>query len=176
MHEAFVKRVFESQNLAVVSKVEFVEFVHPDANFCFAVVHVHFWIPGIISNHFRDRVNSQREARIVFSDPSYWIVLPYKVKKEAAKIRESPTIAASTASPLSLTPTPIAVAAPSHQCICGCGGRELDCSSRILYNQFTDSIWNISTVPAQLAPPPPAAVWNDREENFRFYDYGIWSN
>jgi hypothetical protein len=85
MHEAYVKRVFECQQIAIVSRVDFVEFEHPDANFCFAVVHLLFWIPGVISKHFRERIQSQRESRIVYSDPSYWVVLPYTQKQNVQK-------------------------------------------------------------------------------------------
>ena len=85
MREAYVKRVFECQHIAIVSRVDFVEYEHPDANFCFAVVHILFWIPGVISKHFRERIQSQRETRIVFSDPSYWVVLPYTQKQNVQK-------------------------------------------------------------------------------------------
>jgi hypothetical protein len=193
MHDAYIKRVFESQQIAVVSRVDFAEYEHPDANFCFAVVHIQFWIHGIISKHFRERIQSQREARIVYSDPSYWVILPYIQKQKKQSIRaeatlETATTAAATDScvtpppppscPISsyrFAPPPFAPDAPprvtvGHQnknCICGCGGSEPDCSSQILYNTFTDSTWKpISTPTTSTAE----SNWN-MEDNFRFHDY-----
>ena len=184
MHDAYIKRVLESQGIAVVSRVDFVEYQHPDANFCFAVVHIMFWIPGVISKHFRERIQSQREARIVFSDPSYWVVLPYTEKQKKNSIRAEATLetaaAAATAdcvtppSPISsyrFGPPPFTL---DHQqkkkiCICGCGGSEPDCSSQILYNTFADSTWKPMT-PTASASASTASNWN-MEDNFRFHDY-----
>ena len=175
MHEAYVKRVLECQQIAIVSRVDFVEFEHPDANFCFAVVHVLFWIPGVISKHFRERIQSQREARIVYSDPSYWVVLPYTQKQN---IQKKTIRAEASLETYSTPPTPISsytfarppfAPAPTKNpdCICGCGGWELDCSSQILYNTFTDSIWKPTTTPADSG----SSSWNNMEENFRFQDH-----
>jgi len=179
MHDAYVKRVFECQQIAVVLRVDFVEFEHPDANFCFAVVHIHFWIPGVISKHFRERIQSQREARIVYSDPSYWVVLPYTQKQTVQKktIRAEASLETTYSTPptpissYTFAPPPFAPAPTkrNQNCICGCGGWELDCSSQILYNNFTDSIWK----PTTTTPDESSASssWNNMEENFRFYDY-----
>jgi hypothetical protein len=179
MHEAYVKRVLECQGIAIVSRVDFVEFEHPDANFCFAVVHILFWIPGVISKHFRERIQSQREARIVYSDPSYWVVLPYTQKQNVQKktIRAEASLEAYSTPPTPISsytfaPPPFAPApAPTKKyldCICGCGGWELDCSSQILYNTFTDSIWKTTTTPPADSS---SSSWNNMEENFRFQDH-----
>jgi hypothetical protein len=187
MREAYVKRVFECQHIAIVSRVDFVEYEHPDANFCFAVVHVLFWIPGVISKHFRERIQSQREARIVFSDPSYWVVLPYTQKQKKSSVRSEAcietTYSSTPTTPISsytFAPAPFApVPAPTKRnqnqnltqnCICGCGGYEPDCSSQILYNTFTDSIWKPAT-PTSSTMTVSSSSWNNMEENFRFYDH-----
>jgi len=175
MHEAYMKRVLECQQIAMVSRVDFVEYEHPDANFCFAVVHILFWIPGIISKHFRERIQSQREARIVYSDPSYWVVLPYtkqNVQKKTVRAEASLETYSTPPTPISsytFAPPPFAPAPTKKylDCICGCGGWELDCSSQILYNTFTDSIWKTTTTPDATS----SSSWNNMEENFRFYDY-----
>ena len=179
MHEGYVKRVIECQQIAVVSHVDFVEFEHPDANFCFAIVHILFWIPGVISKHFRERIQSQREARIVYSDPSYWVVLPYtqkqNVQKKTIRAEASLETYSTPTTPISsytFAPPPAPAPAPAptkkyRDCICGCGGWEADCSSQILYNTFTDSIWKTTTT----TPPTAESTWNNMEENFRFYDH-----
>ena len=183
MREAYVKRVFECQHIAIVSRVDFVEYEHPDANFCFAVVHILFWIPGVISKHFRERIQSQREARIVFSDPSYWVVLPYTQKQKKTSVRSEASLETETYStpptPISsytFAPAPFAPAPTkrnqnqNQNCICGCGGYEHECSSQILYNTFTDSTWKTTTT--TTTPNVSSSSWNNMvEENFRFYDH-----
>lgn len=180
MREAYVKRVFECQHIAIVSRVDFVEYEHPDANFCFAVVHILFWIPGVISKHFRERIQSQREARIVFSDPSYWVVLPYTQKQKKTSVRSEASLETFSTPPTPISsytfaPPPFAPAPTkrnqNQNCICGCGGYELDCSSQILYNAFTDSTWKTAATTTTTPTNVSSSSWNNMEENFRFYDY-----
>ena len=190
-HGEFVKRVFEHQGIAVLNSVEFFEHDIPSAAFGFAIIKVQFWIPGIVSKHFQERLqDSSKETRIVFSDPSFWIVLPYSEKQKVIKIPPPPR----TSSSLSF---PIAIAnkrqtnqqqqqhnKPNTNCICGCEGVESDCSSKILYNQFVDNIWTPIAATAQPTAQPTAQYqyqlhdncrnsWSsmtNMEDNFRFYD------
>ena len=169
-HGEFMKRVFEHQGFAFVKSVEFFEHEFPNAAFGFAIVKVLFWIPGPVSKHFQQRLkDASRETRIVFSDPSYWIVLPYteKQKQKQKQIRIPPP-------PLPVDNTDIVM---NPNCICGCGGGELDCSSQILYNQFTDTIWTQQQQQQPSLQPQSngncRADWssmNSMEDNFRFYD------
>jgi len=192
-HGEYVKRVFEHQGFAVLNSVEFFEHDIPSATFGFAIIKVQFWIPGIVSEHFQERLqDSNKETRIVFSDPSYWIVLPYSEKQKVVKIPPPPRT-----SSLSF---PIAISnkrqtnhqqqrrqqqqkqQPNTNCICGCGGVESDCSSQILYNQFADNIWaptgsttTTTTADYQLHGNCRNS-WtsmNNMEDNFRFYDVPI---
>lgn len=166
-HGEFIKRVFDHQGFAVVKSVEFFEHDVPNAAFGFAIVKILFWIPGIVSKHFQLRLkDSSRETRIVFSDPSYWIVLPYSEKqrqKQQQQIKIPPP-------PPILNPmTPINTI--NDNCICGCRGGELDCSSQILYNRFTDNIWT-QQQPSQSSDNCRTdwSYMNSMEDNFRFYD------
>lgn len=189
-HGEFVKRVFEHQGIAVLNSVEFFEHDIPSAAFGFAILKVQFWIPGIVSEHFQERLqDSSKETRIVFSDPSYWIVLPYSEKQKVVKIPPPPRT-----SSLSIQ-FPIAIAnkhqpnQPNTNCICGCGGVESNCSSHILYNQFVDNIWapfgSTTAQPTARAEPTTQYQYQyqlhdncrnswssmtNMEDNFRFYD------
>jgi hypothetical protein len=150
-HGDFMKKVFEHQRFAVVKSVEFFEHEIPNAAFGFAIVKVLFWIPGIVSKHFQQRLqDASKETRIVFSDPSYWIVLPYSEKQKQTKQVKIPP------------PPPL----PLPNCICGCGGGEIDCSSQILYNTFTDNIWK----PVSGNCRNSWTSMNSIEDNFRFCD------
>ena len=154
-HGDFVKKVFEHQGIAVVKSVEFFEHEIPNAAFGFAIVKVLFWIPGIVSKHFQARLKDySRETRVVFSDPSYWIVLPYSEKQK--QIQQS----------IVKIPPPPLRAVENPNCICGCGGGEIDCSSQILYNSFTDNIWK----PIIGTCRNSWSAMNSIEDNFRFCD------
>ena len=163
-HGEFIKKVFEHQGFAVIKSVEFFEHEIPNAAFGFAIVKVLLWIPGIVSKHFQQRLkDASRETRIVFSDPSYWIVLPYTEKQKQKQIRIPPP------PPLPVDNADIFM---NPNCICGCGGGELDCSSQILYNQFTDTIWTQQPLQSQ-SNGSCRADWSymkSMEDNFRFYD------
>ena len=131
-HGDYMKKVFEHQGLAMVKSVEFFEHEIPNAAFGFAIVKIQFWIPGIVSKNFQQRLkDASKETRIVFSDPSYWIVLPYteKQKQQIVKIPPPPISSSSSTS------------VENADCICGCGGGEIDCSSQLLYNSFEDKVW-----------------------------------
>jgi len=185
-HGDYMKKVFEHQGIAMVKSVEFFEHEIPNAAFGYAIVKVLFWIPGIISKHFQQRLkDASKETRIVFSDPSYWIVLPYTEKQ-----KQPTTI-------VKIPPPPIRESAATmvdqkvnnNNCLCGCGGGEPDCSSQVLYNCFEDKIWGkpdfskgdiwapIDSVSYTLSERQRLGncrnSWtsmNSIEDNFRFYD------
>jgi hypothetical protein len=172
-HADYMKKVFEHQGIAMVKSVEFFEHEIPSAAFGFAIVKILFWITGPVSKHFQQRLkDASKETRIVFSDPSYWIVLPYteKQKRQAG---------------VKIPPPPLCVA-DNDDCICGCGGDEPDCSSssQTLYNPFTDKVWtpssdfsnevslsHILSKRQRLGDCRNSwAALNSIEDNFRFYD------
>ena len=170
-HADYMKKVFEHQGIAMVKSVEFFEHEIPSAAFGFAIVKILFWIPGPVSKHFQQRLkDASKETRIVFSDPSYWIVLPYTENQKQQAVVKIP-------------PPPLRLAA-NDDCICGCGGGEPDCSysSQTLYNPFTDKVWTPSSdfsneVSYILSERQRLGdcrnSWtalNSIEDNFRFYD------
>lgn len=133
-HCGYMKKVFEHQGIAMVKSVEFFEHEIPNAAFGFAIIKVLFWIPGIVSKHFQARLkDASKETRIVFSDPSYWIVLPYTEKQ-----KQQPTV--------KIPPPPPSVdfrESTSDNNMNYFGGYETETfySSQILHNPFTDKIW-----------------------------------
>ena len=182
-HGEYVKRVFEHQGFAVLKSVEFFEHDIPSAAFGFAIIKIQFWIPGIVSKHFQERLqDSSKETRIVFSDPSYWIVLPYSEKQKVVKIPPPPrTYSSLSVTEVRTQPNQYHQYQPNTNCICGCGGVESDCSSQILYNQFADNIWapfgSVGSTTAQYQLHGNCRnSWNsmtNMEDNFRFYDVPI---
>tara|TARA_A200000113_G_scaffold92127_1_gene82513 strand:- start:2397 stop:3248 length:852 start_codon:yes stop_codon:yes gene_type:complete len=70
-------QVFKSLDLATVSHVDFVpRGDNTDSKMAF--IHFHSWnTANIASQHLIERINDpNREARLVYEDPYYWILLP----------------------------------------------------------------------------------------------------
>lgn len=72
-----INQVFQSLHLATVSHVDFVPRVdNSDAKMAF--IHFHSWnTDNVACQHLIDRIyDPNREARLVYEDPYYWILLP----------------------------------------------------------------------------------------------------
>ena len=183
-HGDYMKKVFEHQGIAMVKSVEFFEHEIPNAAFGFAIVKVLLWIPGIVSKHFQQRLkDASKETRIVFSDPSYWIVLPYTEKQKWPMVKiPPPPLRESVANANANANANNTI----NNCICGCGGGEPDCSSEVLHNPFTDKVWgnpdfskeNICWGPFDILSERQRlgscrnswTAMNSIEDNFRFCD------
>lgn len=62
--------------LAFVSRVDFVSKMDKNCvMYNTAFVHIHLWMDTTEAIHFLERIEEKGEARIVYDDPSYWIVL-----------------------------------------------------------------------------------------------------
>ena len=85
-----VSDAFESQGIGKVKNVDFVGKLGKDG-YAFNAVYVHFeyWYNSSVARNFQERVlNPNKEARIVYEDPWYWIVLENKAKKHASGSRK----------------------------------------------------------------------------------------
>jgi hypothetical protein len=75
--EERIAKVFESNNIGIVKRVDFVNKVDKKGK-SYNSVFVHFstWFEDSVVANFQERVlNPDKEARIVYDDPWYWIVL-----------------------------------------------------------------------------------------------------
>ena len=69
-------KVFEHAKIAMIKNVDLVYKVGKTAHYS-AFVHIDLWYDTQESVKFRERIlNPNEEARIVYQDPWYWIVLP----------------------------------------------------------------------------------------------------
>jgi hypothetical protein len=85
-----ISNTFESQGIGKVKNVDFVGKLGKDGHSFNAVyVHFEFWYDNSVACNFQERVlNPDKEARIVYEDPWYWIVLENKSKKHASGSRK----------------------------------------------------------------------------------------
>jgi len=85
-----IARVFESLNFGYVSRIDLV--AKESANgqhYNSAYVHFDEWFDNTANRAFQDRVlDENREARVVYDDPWYWIVLENKGVKHTAGDRK----------------------------------------------------------------------------------------
>jgi hypothetical protein len=109
-----IANIFKKLHLGQVSRVDFVEKVGNDGQF-FNSVYIHFayWFDTITVRNFQERVvNPGKEARLVYDDPWYWIVLENKTTK---KDPNQPRIRIHLDTPLKSTPAVITPNAPKKE-------------------------------------------------------------
>ena len=85
-----VMEVFENQKIGKVSHVDFVSKMGQDGKaYNAAYIHFEFWCDTIANRNFQARIcDPTKEARVVYDEPWYWIVLENKARKYAAGERK----------------------------------------------------------------------------------------
>jgi hypothetical protein len=74
-----VTETFESLRIGSVKRVDFVYKRGSNGNFNAVYIHFNHWYDNIAASNFQERViNPNMEARIVYDEPWYWIVLENK--------------------------------------------------------------------------------------------------
>ena len=90
---AAVFDIIQGQGFGEVKNVDFVSKTGSDGK-PYNAVYIHFyqWYDNIVARNFQERVlNPSKEARIMYDDPWYWLVLENKGKKHVPGARK-PTI------------------------------------------------------------------------------------
>ena len=79
----FVAKVFEDLNIGNVKNIDFVSKYGQDGKeYNAAYIHFNEWYDTIAARNFQARVmDSKLEARVVYDEPWYWIVLENKARK-----------------------------------------------------------------------------------------------
>jgi len=79
----YMKKTIEFQGLGKVNKIDFVEKISKNGKiYNTAFVHFEYWYDNIVANHFKSRVkDTNKEARIVYKDPWFWVCFENKGKK-----------------------------------------------------------------------------------------------
>jgi hypothetical protein len=85
-----VINIFESLRIGKVSNIDFVNKISDQTQQYNAVyIHFEYWHDNAAARNFQERVlNPDKEARIVYDDPWYWIVLENKAKKHVSGDRK----------------------------------------------------------------------------------------
>ena len=77
-----VAETFENLRIGSVKRVDFVYKRGSNGNFNAVYIHFNHWYDNVAAHNFQERVlNPSMEARIVYDEPWYWIVLENKTKK-----------------------------------------------------------------------------------------------
>jgi hypothetical protein len=76
--------VFEDQGLGKVKNIDFIEKMDKNGKiYKTAFVHFDCWYDSIITRNFQERIkNPDKEARIVYNDPWFWVCFENKGKKQ----------------------------------------------------------------------------------------------
>ena len=92
-NSAAVFDIIQGQGIGEVKNIDFVSKTGSDGK-PYNAVYIHFyqWYDNIVARNFQERVlNPSKEARIMYDDPWYWLVLQNKGKKHVPGDRK-PTI------------------------------------------------------------------------------------
>ena len=92
-NSAAVFDIIQGQGIGEVKNIDFVSKTGSDGK-PYNAVYIHFyqWYDNIVARNFQERVlNPSKEARIMYDDPWYWLVLENKGKKHVPGARK-PTI------------------------------------------------------------------------------------
>lgn len=75
--------IFDKMNIGLVKNVDFVHKMGSDGKaYNAAYIHFHEWYDNVVARNFQERVlHPDKEARVMYDDPWYWIVLENKGKK-----------------------------------------------------------------------------------------------
>lgn len=78
-----VAKVFEDQKIGKVKNIDFISKLSQDGKaYNAAYIHFEHWYDNIAATNFQERViNLKKEARLMYEDPWYWIVLENKARK-----------------------------------------------------------------------------------------------
>ena len=77
-----VAETFENLRIGNVKRVDFVYKRGSNGGFNAVYIHFNYWYDNVAACNFQERVlDPNREARIVYDEPWYWIVLENKVPK-----------------------------------------------------------------------------------------------
>jgi hypothetical protein len=112
-----VAQIFESQGIGKVSHIDFVSKLgHDGKEYNAAYIHFDHWLNGTVASNFHERVlNPEKEARLMYEDPWYWLVLENKTRKVVSGDRKPRIDLGSSSTPERPKSEPKCPAAPSKK-------------------------------------------------------------
>lgn len=78
----YVAKTFDDLNIGKVKYIDFVQKMSDNGVYNAAYIHFEYWYTNVIARNFQSRVlDTTKEARLMYEDPWYWIVLENKSNK-----------------------------------------------------------------------------------------------
>lgn len=85
-----IEEVFENLKIGKVKNIDLIAKKGKDEVYNAAYIHFEYWYNNTAAHNFQERVlNPEKEARIVYDDPWYWIVLENKANKHVSGDRKA---------------------------------------------------------------------------------------
>ena len=83
-----IVETFEKLRIGSINRIDFISKRSPTGNFNAVYIHFSQWYDNSASRNFQERVlNQNMEARIVYDEPWFWIVLENKNHKAGDRKR-----------------------------------------------------------------------------------------
>ena len=78
----YIAEAFEKVFIGKVSKIDFVSKMYNGTVYNSVYIHFEYWYDNVAAFNFQNRVlDPNQEARLIYDEPWYWIVLENKAKK-----------------------------------------------------------------------------------------------
>lgn len=102
----YISRIFDELNIGKVNYIDFVSKMSKNGSvYNSAYIHFDEWYTNVVARNFQSRVlDTKKEARLMYEDPWYWIVLENKAKRVVPGSRK-PRIVFDQSHPNISTPT-----------------------------------------------------------------------
>ena len=86
-----IEEIFENLKIGKINNIDFISKIGKDnKEYNSAYIHFEFWYNNQITQNLQERVlNPNKEARLIYEDPWYWIILENKGKKIPAGSRKT---------------------------------------------------------------------------------------
>jgi hypothetical protein len=110
-----VAKAFEILNIGKINHIDFITKMSASGEYNAAYIHFDHWFDTIAARNFQSKVlDSTKEARLMYEDPWYWIVLENKARKFTPGDRKPRiVIDAPSISAVKTTPKPAPREAPN---------------------------------------------------------------
>jgi hypothetical protein len=166
-----VAKVFDDQNIGKVKNIDFVSKMSQDGKvYNAAYIHFEEWYNTIATRNFQARVlDTSKEARLMYEEPWYWIVLENKARKFVPGERKPRIILEAEVAPVQTTPVKATIADSIDWTLAPVKGKapkkvatNWAIKPTKLSNQFAAEAF--PTLPAKKATSPvPAPVANEED-------------
>jgi hypothetical protein len=86
-----ISAIFHSLRIGQVRSVNFIPKVGKQGHYNSVSIHFDYWYDNVAARNFQEKVITNKEARVVYDDPWFWIVQEFKPEPASATAQKVAT-------------------------------------------------------------------------------------